>query len=258
MNLIDTHCHIDFPVFETDRERILNKCQSLGFTKLIVPGVCENQWSNLLQITDRYSLLSPAVGLHPCYLPKSTSKSIETLASLLKQKDQVIAVGEIGLDFFIKNHDVKTQVECFQKQLDLAKTNHLPVILHVRKAHDQIAKIIKQKNFSFGGIVHCYSGSLQQAQKYLKFGFKLGVGGVVTYERSLRLRKIIRELPLSSFVIETDAPDIPPLGKEKKRNSPEYLPQIFESFARLRHENKAEIEKQLYKNTVEIFPKLRN
>ena len=167
-------------------------------------------------------------------------------------------MGECGLDLFQKRRDYDSQVEVFSAQVELAEKFNLPLILHVRKAHDQAMKIIKVKKFSYCGIVHCYSGSLQQATRYIDLGFKLGIGGVVTYDRSHKLHRTISNLPLSAFVLETDAPDIPVSGRQKTRNTPEFIPDIFKAFVKYRDESETEIMSQLYRNTLELFPKLIN
>jgi TatD DNase family protein len=175
---------------------------------------------------------------------------------MLNKHSQTVAVGEVGLDFFIRDYDKAKQCLFFETQVECAKTSKLPLILHVRKAHDQVSSMLKKKNFHHGGVVHCYSGSYQQATRYLDLGFKLGIGGVVTYPRSTRLHKLVKDLPLDSFVLETDAPDIPPLGKERQRNRPDYLPEIFKAFADLRNEALEEISEQVYHNTTSLFSKL--
>lgn len=258
MTLVDTHCHLDFRVFDSDRIQILEKCYKAGVKKLIIPGVLEKDWQTIVKLARQYANIYPALGLHPCFLEEVTSISFQNLERLLTCHENIVAVGETGLDFFTKNYDEARQREGFVAQIELAKTTKLPLILHVRKAHDQVIKLLNQTKFPWGGVVHCYSGSLQQAQRYLKLGFKLGIGGVVTYERSRRLRQISEELPLSAFVLETDAPDIPPYGQERTRNSPEFLPLIFDAFSRLRSEKRESIKRQLIVNTTEIFSKLRD
>ncbi len=258
MKLIDTHCHLDFPDFHADREQIIHSCLNLGIKKLIIPGVCQRDWPNVIKVYNSYSEIYPALGIHPCFTNNHDDSSIFALENILKNQPQVIAIGEAGLDFFIKDYNETRQRFFFESQIELANHLKLPLILHVRKAHDQVTSTIKNNNFTEGGIIHCYSGSSQQAKRYLDFGFKLGIGGVITYPRSTRLHKIVRDLPLESFVLETDAPDIPPLGKEKERNSPEYLVEIFQAFANLRNESTTQVEDQLFTNTIELFQKLKD
>lgn len=258
MHLIDTHCHLDFDVFDEDRTDIIEKSRERQVLKLIIPGVLKKGWEGISDLVDTYEGFFGAYGFHPCYLDSTSIDDCESLSRLIRQKDRkTAALGEIGLDFFIENPDREFQREIFLCQVDLAMEHRLPLILHVRKAHDQVAKILKDKRFPFGGTVHCYSGSLQQARHYLDIGFKIGIGGVVTYKRAKRLRRIVTELPLSSFVLETDAPDIPVYGHQNQRNSPEYLPCVFNAFCELRQESDDKIMESIYHNTVEIFPALK-
>lgn len=256
MELVDTHCHLDFPIFDFDRKTVIQRSLGSGIVKFIIPSVTSDQWQSLVFEYAENRNFAVAIGCHPCFLSTYKSELIEEIDSNILNHRGVVAIGETGLDYFIDNFDEKLQNMAFQNQIDLARSANLPLILHVRKAHDQVSKLLRQRKFSFGGVVHCYSGSLQQAQAYLKLGFKLGIGGVVTYSRSLRLHKIVKELPLDSFVLETDAPDIPPMGKENQRNSPEYLPEIFRAFSRLRPESEPTIANQLMNNTKDCFPKL--
>ncbi len=245
-------------MFESDRDQVLERCQKAGIEKIIIPGVAENGWSSILSLSESNSNLYPALGLHPCFLNGADQTSCQNLEHFLKQDPNIVAVGETGLDFFIKDYSESRQMEFFVCQIELAQNIGLPLILHVRKAHDQAVKLLKQKKFSNGGIVHCYSGSLQQAKQYLKLGFKLGIGGVVTYKRSHRLHKIVKDLLLSAFVLETDAPDIPPYGRERTRNSPEYLSEILDAFSIRRDEDNEIIKKQIENNTTEIFSRLNS
>lgn len=223
---IDTHCHIDFPVFDEDRHIILEKCRSLSVMQIIVPGVTREQWARQAEVCSHYpGMLAPAYGLHPCFCHLHQDADLEQLETCLNHSNPV-AVGEIGLDFYIQDFDATKQTWLFREQVKLAKQFRLPIIVHCRKAHDQCLKVIRETGFHQGGFIHAYSGSLQQAQRYLDYGFKLGIGGAATYDRAQKLHKILKTLPLDSFVLETDAPDIPPSFARNQLNSPLNLPEI--------------------------------
>ena len=259
MHFIDTHCHLDNQIFDSDREDVLQSCNEKNVRQFILPGVTRSQWDRLFQICSLSTSLYAALGFHPCFLSSHPDIQIDELENqLVRNREKVVAMGECGLDLFQKRRDYDSQVEVFSAQVELAEKFNLPLILHVRKAHDQAMKIIKVKKFSYCGIVHCYSGSLQQATRYIDLGFKLGIGGVVTYDRSHKLHRTISNLPLSAFVLETDAPDIPVSGRQKTRNTPEFIPDIFKAFVKYRDESETEIMSQLYRNTLELFPKLIN
>jgi TatD DNase family protein len=256
MELIDTHCHLDIREFDEDRLSILDNCNQLGIKGMIMPGIVQSGWHHLLQLSTDHQQLFAAPGLHPCFLENVSADALSKLESLLQKSRLVVAVGEIGMDFHMDGFDEEKQKLYFREQVNLAANANLPLILHVRKAHDQVISILKRMHFSQGGVVHCYSGSLQQATNYLSLGFKIGIGGVVTYPRSARLRKIAGRLPLDSFVLETDAPDIPVCGQEKERNRPENLIKILDAFSERRSESRDAVIEQLHKTTLDLFPRI--
>lgn len=239
MHLIDSHCHLDFSEFDTDRESILSHCEQLGVEKIIVPSVMACNWDRLLTICQQSDMLYPALGLHPMFMTEHRAEDLKNLTENIAIH-KPIAIGEIGLDFYIPEHDKAGQILLFGQQLIIAKESGLPAILHVRKAHDQTLLLLKKHTVN-GGIVHAFGGSEQQAQHYIKLGFLLGVGGAITHKRATRLRQLFSTLPLSSLVLETDAPDMPLADMSTQRNTPENIPAILNSLAEIRSESKAEI-----------------
>lgn len=232
MNLFDTHCHIDVSEFDADRDAVLARTRAAGVSRLVVPAIDAAGWSELLALCHREEGLYPALGMHPIYSDWHRDEHIEALRHLIEQ-ERPVAIGEIGLDFYIDNADRERQQTIFEAQLELAEIFELPVLLHVRKAHEQVLQALKRHKL-VGGIAHAFNGSLPQAEQYLKLGFKFGFGGMLTYERSNKIRKLARELPLESIVLETDAPDMAPEQHHGERNSPEYLPQVAYSLAEVR------------------------
>lgn len=241
MPLIDSHCHLDFSHFDDDRDAVIERCMQLGLTRIIVPGVSRERWPALMACCDQSPLLSPALGLHPMFMRHHQDSDIEAL-ELALQQHQPIAVGEIGLDFFVPGHDKKAQTALFSAQIKLAEQFNLPVILHVRKAHDEVLKILRQSSVP-GGIVHAFNGSMQQAEHYMKQGFIFGVGGALSYPRAQKLQRLFTDLPLTAIVLETDAPDMPLAGHQGERNSPAMIPQIMEKLAELRGIKASEVAK---------------
>lgn len=232
IELIDTHCHLDFPVFDEDRSNVVSAAKAESVNAFVVPGVVAKDWPRLLECCKEYGF-SPALGLHPCFIDQHLDADLERLEALLAI-EKLIAVGEIGLDFFIADPDKSRQMELFDAQLELAKQFDLPVLLHVRKAHDQVLKLLRRKNLSRAGIVHAYSGSEQQATQYADLGFKLGIGGSLTYDRAKKLRRIATDMPLSTLVLETDSPDIPLLNHRGEPNQPKRVREVAEVLAGLR------------------------
>jgi len=235
MEIIDSHCHLDVVDFDVDRDAVLADCRAQGVTRIVVPGIAASGWGNLLQVCRQHNGLYPALGLHPVYVDEHGADDLKILQQLLATESDVVAVGEIGLDFFLVDLDRQRQIELFEAQLTIANTAELPVILHVRKAHDQVISILKRFRPK-GGIVHAFNGSLEQAQQYIGLGFKLGFGGMITYERSKKLRNLAKQLPLESLVLETDAPDMSGQPCRGQRNSPQYLPQYLAALAEVRGE----------------------
>ncbi len=223
--IIDTHCHLNMEVFVETLDTTLEQAQRLGVMHMIVPGVTKDSWATIQQISKHARQVHAAYGLHPCFCDYHNEQDIDLLITYCEQYSPV-AIGEIGLDYFISNPDLEKQSRLFVNQLQVAKDFNLPVIVHCRKAHDQCLKKIKQSGHHKGGVIHAYSGSLEQAKRYLDAGFKLGIGGAATYDRAKKLHCIIQSLPLSSFVLETDAPDIPPCFARGKPNTPLNLPEI--------------------------------
>ncbi len=252
MQLIDTHSHLDLHCFAEDRQQVLCRSRNNGVVAQILPGVCRDWWSDMLTLCSRTPDLFAAPGLHPMYLQKHSPTHLNELQSLASS-GTIVALGEIGLDYYIRDIDHSQQQYYFEEQLDIAKESDLPILLHVRKAHDQVQATLRRKKFKSGGIVHAFSGSLQQAEKYLQLGFKISFGGTITYDRSTKIRAVAQRLPLDAIVLETDAPDIPPAAHHGQRNSPEYLPLILDSLAQIRSESKAVLARRTTANAIEIL-----
>ncbi|BCO30323.1 TatD related DNase [Thiohalobacter sp. COW1] len=232
MELIDTHCHLDVPEFDSDREAVLRRAQAAGVTTLVNPGIHAEEWLPLIELAQNSPGVHYALGLHPVYLARHRDADLDRLERLLAETAPV-AVGEIGLDFQLRELDRDRQQQLFEAQLVIARDAGLPVILHVRKAHDQVLQSLKRIRVP-GGIAHAFNGSLQQAQQYRDLGFCFGFGGMLTFERSRKLRELAAALPLESIVLETDAPDLTVAAHRGERNSPEYLPDCLAALAGVR------------------------
>ena len=249
--LFDSHCHLDFSEFDIDRDEVVSNCQQSGLTGIIVPGVSRDSWDNLLEVCQRYPLAHAALGMHPYFLARHSLSDLDILQDYIVQHNPV-AIGEIGLDYAMPELGREEQRLFFESQLKLAKLTNLPVIVHARKSHADVLEAIKRSGVR-SGVIHAYSGSEQQAIEYTRLGLKLGFGGAMTWARSTRLRSLASNLPLESVVLETDSPEMPPEGRQGTRNSPEYLPEIFELFCSLRYESKEEIATQLMRNVNKVF-----
>lgn len=236
MHLIDSHCHIDLEPFAKDRREVLCRAKANGISDIIVPAVTAKHWPALQALAKSDTAGQPALhiayGLHPVFTHEHHPDDLILLEHYL-QTAKPVAVGECGLDFFIPDYDAATQLEYFTAQLDLAVQYKLPVIIHARKALDQVLKALRLRP-GLSGVIHSYSGSLQQAKQLIDLGFYLGFGGPVSYTRATRLRMLVKELPLSALLIETDAPDQPDAGHHGERNQPAWLVDIAHVIADLR------------------------
>lgn len=236
MELIDTHCHIDITAFSTRFRDLLNTARQRGVKKMILPGVDRQGWDRIMSLSRSEQGLLAAPGLHPMYLAHHLPHHLEELKALA-EGGGVVAIGEIGLDYHVTGLDRAVQQKLFEDQLKIAAAVGLPILLHVRKAHDQVLSTLRRKRFPHGGIVHAYNGSLQQAQCYLKLGFVISICGTITYDRARRIRNMAVQLPPEALVVETDAPDIPLAGHRGAENLPQYLPEVVAVLAALRDEN---------------------
>lgn len=221
MPLFDTHCHLDFAVFDAQREILMQQVEAAGISRILVPGVTAEDFERVLSLRQRWpEQLVVALGLHPCFIRQHSKHCVDHLAEALQREADIVAVGEIGLDFRADMAAVEVQVMLLKQQLDLARQYDLPVILHVVKAHERMLSLLKRYRLAAGGVVHAYSGSIEQAREYARLGFRLGIGGTITYPGARRQQRLVAELPLEWMLLETDAPDMPLYGYTGQPNTP--------------------------------------
>lgn len=253
--LVDSHCHLDAAEFDLDRDAVIAAANQAGVTSLVLPAVERANFDAVLSLCQRHAGCYPALGIHPMFVQQARPADLVVLKqALLEQRP--VAVGEIGLDFFVEGFDAARQEFYFVEQLKLAREFDLPVLLHIRRAQDEVLRQLRRIKVK-GGIAHAFNGSRQQAQAFADLGFKLGFGGVMTWPRALRIRELAATLPLEAIVLETDAPDIPPvwLGRAG-RNSPDQLPRIAQVLAELRGQTLAEIVDATTQNVLFALPKM--
>jgi TatD DNase family protein len=254
---IDTHCHWDAPEFDADRDQLRAAARAVGVAHCVIPAVERSNWDTVRALAHRWGD-SYALGIHPLYTGRALDGDIAALAEALevhKNDPRLVAMGEIGLDFFVPGLDADRQTWFYEEQLKLARRFDLPVIVHVRKSSDQLLKGLRKLPVQ-GGIAHAFNGSAQQALQFIERGFALGFGGAVTYDRALHLRRLVQELPMDSLVVETDAPDIPPhwlyttaedreRGVVQGRNQPAEIPRIAQVLQEIRGQRAASGRYQL-------------
>lgn len=255
MQFIDTHCHLDATEFGDTQDALVTEAREAGVSTLVLPSVEAANFAAVQELCARHSACAPAYGIHPMYVDHATPNDLDKLRHYLQQQ-QPLAVGEIGLDFFVTDYNREKQEYYFSAQLKLAQEFKLPVLLHIRKAQDTVLKQLRRTPVR-GGIAHAFNGSPQQAAEFIKLGFKLGFGGAMTYPRATRLREMAAALPLESIVLETDAPDIPPAFLQRgAANRPACLPRIAQTLAQLRGLPLAEIARITSANAVAVLPGL--
>lgn len=256
MQLIDTHTHLDFPQFDVDRAEILTQSRRLGVERLVVVSVEQAGWSRLWQQAQEHPQLYAAFGLHPLYLDRHRDSDINRLHDWLERLSghpQLCGVGEFGLDYFVESLDQEHQQRLFEAQLVLADMFRLPALLHVRRAHAQAIATLKRFRLQRGGIVHAFNGSYEQAREYIRLGFRLGLGGAVTWPGARRLQKMVAQLPDEAIVLETDSPDMAPAMHPNQRNSPLFLPEICTVIARLRQTDPERLAQLSTRNARQLF-----
>jgi TatD DNase family protein len=249
--LIDTHCHLDAREFDPDRDAVIACARAAGVRRFVLPGVEIGNFDRIAQLSATHSDFRHAFGIHPLYVGGAGPDDLDVVADRLANGD-AIAVGEIGLDYFVAGIDPELQQRYFVAQLQLARRFGLPVILHVRRAVDAILKQLRRIDVP-GGIAHAFNGSRQQADAFIGLGFKLGFGGAMSFDGSRRIRQLATDLPLDAIVLETDAPDIPPAWAQGRRNEPENLARFAEILAELRGMPVADVIAATGRNAGAVF-----
>ncbi len=269
---IDTHCHLDAPEFDADRDAVRTQARAAGVGLCVLPAVQRRDWAGVQTLARQHGD-AYALGIHPLYVPQAQEDDVQALDEALTEArgdPRLVAVGEIGLDFFVaalcEPVMRERQWRFYMAQLQLAKKHCLPVILHVRRSADLLLKGLRQAGV-VGGIAHAFNGSVQQAQAFVGLGFALGFGGAMSFERATALRELARNLPLPALVLETDAPDIPPQwiyrtaqaraqGQPQGRNTPAELPRIAQVLADLRGMDVQALAQTTADNARRVLPAL--
>jgi TatD DNase family protein len=278
MRWIDTHCHLDAPEFQTSAHELRAYAATKNVVNCVFPAVHPLNFQAVRDLAywhgDSYAL-----GIHPLYTKDATEQDLAFLDAELETQindPRLVAVGEIGLDFFVPELCVnplrEKQIHFYREQLKLAKKYDLPVVVHVRRSADLLLKSLRDfstNGYQWRGIIHAFNGSDSQAAAFLKLGFKLGFGGAMTFDRALQLRHLAQTLPLDAIVLETDAPDMPPhwlyktaaqreAGEPQGRNEPAQLPRIAQVLADLRGIPLEDLAKEIFVNSMTALPKLKH
>ena len=264
MQLFDTHTHFDVADFDHDRQHLAVQAKQVGVEALVLIGFIESRFDELIQTHQQLqhwenvpqSYLAP--GLHPFYIEQHQQAHLQRLEQVLKQHD-CVAIGEIGLDTFLKQHKrpdaFAKQQHYFNAQLELATHYQKPVLLHIRKAHAEALAILKAQKFKLGGIAHAFSGGVEEAKALVKLGFKIGVTGQITNPNAKKLHQVVQAIGAERLVIETDCPDMTPLccqtsTEHRTRNTPVNLPYVLDSLAQTLGQPQDQLAEQLWQNSL--------
>jgi TatD DNase family protein len=251
MRLIDSHCHLDASEFDGDRDAVIARAASTGVVAHVIPAVSAATFSALATLCRGRSDLFAAYGLHPMNLDRHQDSDIDTVRAILQQ-ETAVAVGECGLDFFVDGLDPERQRTVFDAQLRLARDFDLPVILHARRAVDEVILRLRRIG-GLRGVVHSFSGSAEQARQLFQLGFHLGIGGPVTYERAQRLRGLVATMPIDYLLLESDAPDQPNASARGARNEPAAIVEVANVIARLRDVDAETVAAATTTNATRLF-----
>jgi TatD DNase family protein len=251
---IDSHCHFDFAPFKGNEALYLEMAKDRGVTTFIVPSVNQSNWNQVNGLSKQFDGIYYALGIHPLFITSNYEKELESLVALLdEENNKCVAIGECGLDFWHQDNDKEIQISVFRQQCLLAKKHQLPLIIHSRKSHDMVVKLLREIRPERGGVIHGFSGSLQQANQFIELGFYIGVGGVISYERAKKTKMVVSQLPLDKILLETDAPDMPLFGFQGQKNTPDKVQKVCEHLALIRKESMQTISETVYKNTTSLF-----
>ena len=251
--IFESHAHYDDEAFEQDREELLASMQARGIGAVINVSASAEGIERTVELTQRYPFIWGAVGVHPDEVGTMDSGTLERMRELCGE-EKIVAVGEIGLDYYWDKENHDRQKEWFVRQMDVAREMKKPIIVHSREAAADTLQVMKgAKAGEIGGVIHCFSYAKEMAREYLNMGFYLGIGGVVTFKNARKLKEVVEYAPLESILVETDSPYLAPVPNRGKRNSSLNLPYIIEEIARIKQVSAVEVERITEANARKLF-----
>ncbi len=257
MELVDSHAHLDFPQFNPDREEVIRRAEEAGIRLIVNVGADLDSSRASVALAERYPFVYAAVGVHPHDADTLDERALKALTELARHP-KVVAIGEIGLDFYRDLSPRQTQRKAFLRQLELASRLGKPVIIHDRDAHREVLSIIRDYAARADGsrplgVLHCFSGDIEMALKAIELGFFISVAGPVTFKNARKLPQIVRELPLDSLLVETDCPYLTPHPYRGKRNEPAYVRLVAEAVARIKGIPAEQVARVTLRNAIRLF-----
>lgn len=247
---IDTHCHLSL---EEDVQDVMKKCYEAGVNRIIISGCDFESIPESIKIAKQMKDVYLSLGFHPETADKVTLKDVKKLTKEIESNLKVIAIGEIGLDFHYGKDNMEKQIQLFKNQLSIAEKLKLPVVIHTRDAIELTYQILKDYNVT--GVIHCFSGSLEMAKKFINLGYKLGIGGVLTF-KNCKLKEILKDISITDLVLETDSPYLTPVPYRGTPNHPYYVPYIASELARIYDIEVNEVERITTTTAEHIFDRM--
>lgn len=250
--IIDTHAHYDDEKFDADRAALLGQMQGSGIGLIVNAGSTLESWDRIVKLTEEYPFVYGAIGIHPDEAGTLTERDMERMKTLL-DLPKIVAAGEIGLDYYWDKSGHDIQKRWFIRQLEIAREKDMPVIIHSREAAADTMEIMKEYAAGMRAVIHCYSYSPEMAEAYVKMGYYIGIGGVVTFKNAKKLKNVVERIPLTSIVLETDCPYLAPVPYRGKRNCSLYLPYVAEQIAELKNVSAEEVVRQTEINSRKLY-----
>ena len=249
--LIDSHCHLDDPCFDTDRSEVIQQAVEVGVKTIVIPAIRAGEFDRIAELASGNPVLRACAGLHPLFIGDHDQSAWDAVCDRA-QAGEITAIGECGLDFTHRAQQKDDQIGLFKKHVELAADTDLPLIIHANGAVEAVLQCVRQYAGA-RGVIHSFNGSAEQASAFLKLGFKLGFGGAVTHTRASRLRRLVAELPLDSILLETDAPYQPGALRGNARNQPAWIADVCDTVAHLHNKPADIIAKTTTENATTLF-----
>lgn len=250
--IFDTHAHYDDEQFDTDREELLKSMEAGGVGLIVNAGSTIRSWDAIIRLTEDYDFIYGSVGVHPDEAGSLDEQNFARMRELL-DLEKIVAVGEIGLDYYWDKESHNLQKKWFVRQLELAREKGMPVMIHSREAAADTMEIMKEHAQGMNAVIHCYSYSVEMAREYVKMGYYIGVGGVVTFKNAKKLKQVVESIPLEAIVLETDCPYLAPVPYRGKRNCSLYLPYVAEEIAKIKGVTAEEVVRQTEENARKLY-----
>lgn len=251
--IIDTHAHYDDEQFDKDREKLLTILPEVGIELVVNVGASIESSKTTIALTKKYPHVYGAVGVHPSNTEELNEENFQWLSQAARQ-EKIVAVGEIGLDYYYDEPDRQIQKKWFERQIELAENMGLPIIIHSREAARDTYEIMKANHCeNIGGVIHCFSYSVEMAKQFLDMGFYLGLGGVVTFKNAKTVKEVASYVPLDRIVLETDCPYLSPVPYRGKRNSSMNLPYVIETIAQIKEITEEEVRRATNENARKLY-----